>query len=238
MIQTSPADDLYSLPLDEFTAARDELSKRLRDGGDKQAAAEVKSLRKPSLPAWAVNQLARRESDSLKRLLELRDELSDVGDAKELRRLSNERRKVMSHLVECAGEILEEAGHSAAASTADAVSKTLQAGADDEDRDRLLRGVLERPLEPSGFEGLGGFEAFPTTATEEKASEGPSPAARRKAEKLSGEAEAAERAAGELATQAEEAERLASEVRERAEKAALKAERLRKRADAALGDLT
>lgn len=237
MTPTPPADDLYSLPLDEFTQARDELAGSLKSKGDQEAAAAVKALRKPSLPAWAVNQLARHEMESLHRLLELRDALADAHEAKEMRSLSAERRSVMSHLVERAEEILEESGHSAAASTIDAVSKTLQAGGSDEERDRMSRGVLDRPLEPSGFEGIGGFEAFTAGAEEEPVPARPSAAARRKAEKLAADAESAEREAGELNTEAERATRVAEQTRERAEKAATRAERLRAKADAALDEL-
>ena len=49
------ADDLYGLPLGEFTATRDALAARLKAAGDKEAAAEVKRARKPSVPAWAAN---------------------------------------------------------------------------------------------------------------------------------------------------------------------------------------
>ncbi|MDQ4143860.1 MAG: hypothetical protein M3198_09000 [Actinomycetota bacterium] len=234
MTPTPPADDLYSLPLDEFTAARDELAKRLRDEGDKEASRAVKALRKPNLPAWAINQLARREGEALGRLLALRDELAEAGDAKELRRLSSERRKTMSLLVERATEILTEAGHSSSASTTEAISQSLQAGDDEEERDRLIRGVLDRPLEPSGFEALGGFEAFASAAEGEPEPAGPSPAERHKAEDLAREAEAAEREAGELATRADEAEDLAASARDSAEKAARRAEKLRRKADEAL----
>jgi hypothetical protein len=43
-------DELYQLPLDEFTAARNALAKSTGD-------ASIKKLEKPSLSAWAVNQL-------------------------------------------------------------------------------------------------------------------------------------------------------------------------------------
>ena len=43
-------DELYQLPLDEFTAARNAAAK---DTGD----ASLKKLEKPNLAAWAVNQL-------------------------------------------------------------------------------------------------------------------------------------------------------------------------------------
>ena len=46
------ADELYALPLEEFTAARDRLAKKLREDGDKAAADGVKALKKPSVPSW------------------------------------------------------------------------------------------------------------------------------------------------------------------------------------------
>src|SRR4051812_44776528 len=56
----SGVDDLFALDPSEFTAARDRLVAELREAGDKGAAAEVKALRRPTVTAWALNQLARR----------------------------------------------------------------------------------------------------------------------------------------------------------------------------------
>ena len=68
-------DDLYGLPLDEFTPARDALAKELRQAGRRDAADEVKALRKPSVSAWAVNQAARRRPQDVKALVKAGDEL-------------------------------------------------------------------------------------------------------------------------------------------------------------------
>jgi hypothetical protein len=54
------ADDLYALPPGEFTRARDERAKGLRKEGRRDEADEVKALRKPTVAAWALNQLARQ----------------------------------------------------------------------------------------------------------------------------------------------------------------------------------
>ncbi|MDQ5822178.1 MAG: hypothetical protein M3540_12125, partial [Actinomycetota bacterium] len=62
-------DRLYGLPLDEFTKARNDLSARLKKAGATDAAAEVKALPKPSVPAWAVNQLARTRQREVRALL-------------------------------------------------------------------------------------------------------------------------------------------------------------------------
>src|SRR5207237_2555030 len=48
-------DRLYGLPLDEFTRDRDALARRIRQEGEGTLAAEIKQLRKPTLPAWVVN---------------------------------------------------------------------------------------------------------------------------------------------------------------------------------------
>src|SRR2546423_1570920 len=52
-------DALYQEPLDAFTAARNALAKSLAQAADREGAAEVKAMRKPSTAAWALNQLAR-----------------------------------------------------------------------------------------------------------------------------------------------------------------------------------
>ena len=54
------ADDLYALPLGDFTPARDARAKELK-GTD--LAAPVKALKKPSLAAWVVNLLVRRDAE-------------------------------------------------------------------------------------------------------------------------------------------------------------------------------
>ncbi len=230
-------EDLYGLPLDDFTRARDALARRLRDDGDDERAREVKSLRKPSLPAWAINRLAREDGNELRRLFALRDELATASDAQELRRLTNERRAALSHLLQRAEAILVEGGHAATAATTDAIAKTLQAGGTDEERHRIERGTLDRPLEPTGFEGLAGFEAGGAIDTEAEPAPRAGAAARRKAERLAKEADAAEREALELSREADAAQRRAQELAERASDARRRAEEKRRYADEALDSL-
>lgn len=226
-------EDLYGLPLDDFTSARDGLAARLKDAGDTDSAKAVKALRKPTLPAWTVNQLARRDQETLHRLIELRDELTDTSGPDEIRRLAGERKSATASLLRRAEEILTDGGHSAGASTLDAVAKTLQAGGSEDERVRLLQGTLDRPLSPSGFEGLGGFEAFaPETADEAPAKV--DRAAERKAEKLASKAAEAERLAADLGRRAERVRKDAEELERDAESARRKAERARKKADEAL----
>ena len=59
------ADRLYGLPFDDFIAERDATAKRLRKEGEKDAAAAVAKLPKPSQVAWVANQLGRAGAGDL-----------------------------------------------------------------------------------------------------------------------------------------------------------------------------
>ncbi|HEY2703390.1 MAG TPA: hypothetical protein VGL20_06840, partial [Candidatus Dormibacteraeota bacterium] len=72
--------ELYRGPLDEFVGARTELARRLRGDGDREAATAVAGLRKPSLGAWVVDQLAAGAPDLV------RDLLAAASDAREAQR--------------------------------------------------------------------------------------------------------------------------------------------------------
>ena len=62
-------DRLYSVPLEQFTVERDALARALRSH-DKEAAARVKSLRRPTVTAWALNRLARDSPGELAALFD------------------------------------------------------------------------------------------------------------------------------------------------------------------------
>ena len=82
-------DRLYALPLEEFTSGRDELAQRIRQEGDGALAAEIKKLRKPTLPAWVVNRLARQRALDMRRLLEAGEQLAGA-QAKAIRAQSGD----------------------------------------------------------------------------------------------------------------------------------------------------
>src|ERR1700727_3143175 len=72
------SDQLYGLPLDQFVAERGALVNALRADGDRGQAAEVAALRKPSVAAWAVNQLVRTQRRAVDDLFAAGDTLRDV----------------------------------------------------------------------------------------------------------------------------------------------------------------
>jgi len=75
MSEASAIDDLYGLPLDRFVAERTALARELRGAGRREEAGEVAALRKPSVAAWAVNQLVRTQGRAVDELFEAVDAL-------------------------------------------------------------------------------------------------------------------------------------------------------------------
>src|ERR671939_245892 len=105
------ADDLYGLALDAFVPERDALAKRLRSDGRRAEADEVKALRKPSVAAWAVNQVVRSQPKAARALWDAGDALIAAqeallegrGDAAALRAAVEAEREAVDALLEAAG---------------------------------------------------------------------------------------------------------------------------------------
>lgn len=107
------ADRLYAEPLSGFTAARDTTAKALGSGAgaDKELAARVKALKKPSVAAWAVNLLVRREADQIDQVLAVAESLraaAESMDGEELRALTRQRRQLTNALAGSARDLARE----------------------------------------------------------------------------------------------------------------------------------
>jgi hypothetical protein len=160
-------DELFGLPPEEFVAARDEVARRLRREGDAEAARRVKALRRPSLSAWAVNQLARSRQQALEGLLAAGERLRAAhqaalagGDAAELRAATRAEREAVAGLVSAALDRLREAGHPTTETTRDRIAATLHAAAASPEAADLVRhGRLTADLDPSGFGAASGAVA-------------------------------------------------------------------------------
>jgi hypothetical protein len=150
---------LYGLPLAEFTRARNDLARALRRAGEREAADEVSALPKPSISAWTVNQLARKERLQVRALLTAAEALRDAqagllggGSPDELREAAERQREVVEALLASAKEVLRSAGHAATDATLERIRETLTAVAGDEEGRRLVReGRLSKDLDPTGF---------------------------------------------------------------------------------------
>jgi hypothetical protein len=230
-------DDLYALPLDGFTQARDVVAAELRKAGKKSEASEVKKLRKPSLAAWAVNQVARAKPDAMEKLFELRQRIEDSSSAADMRAASEERTRLISELVRVAESILSEAGRATGANTVQAITQTFHAGDNEADREALLRGRITRELSPEGFGGFS-LSLDPDATDVDEAPDDPRREEKQlRAEKLAEEAKEVEAEAVRLEDEASSAERAFQRARARADVARRSADEARKHAERAGADL-
>ena len=70
--------DLFEVDPNDFVKTRDAIARELKASGDATAAADVKKLRRPSVPVWALNQVAREHADVVERLLTAAREARDA----------------------------------------------------------------------------------------------------------------------------------------------------------------
>ncbi|MEA2186201.1 MAG: hypothetical protein QOK16_1212 [Solirubrobacteraceae bacterium] len=164
-------DDLYGLALERFVPERTSLARALRADGRRDEAAAVAGARKPSVAAWAVNQLVRSQGPAVKELFDAGDALRQAqaellagrGDGGALRAARERERVAVDGLVDSARGLLTSQGHELSPATLDRVLDTLHAAAlDDSAREQVRAGRLERELRHAGL-GLGEAEAAATT---------------------------------------------------------------------------
>ncbi|MBJ7594121.1 MAG: hypothetical protein JF886_04535 [Candidatus Dormibacteraeota bacterium] len=154
--------ELYHGPLEDFIGQRAAIARSLRTH-DAVASVAVGKLRKPSVTAWAIDQVAFDEPTLITGLLaagaDARDMQQAAGDGEvsgELLRAASERvRRSVDAVAAAAGSVLERADHPTGAEALRRIRTTLQAAATGgaSERVALWRGTLDRDLEPAGFLG-------------------------------------------------------------------------------------
>jgi hypothetical protein len=159
------ADELYGLPPEEFTAARNERAKTYRSGGDRKLGAQIAALRKPSTAAWVVNQLARHRRAELDQLIELGATMREAHldlKAERLRALSDQRHRVIAALAGAGRALAAEQGHAVSETVVQEVEQTLEAALADPDAAQAVgSGHLLSALSYAGLGGGGGAVADP-----------------------------------------------------------------------------
>jgi hypothetical protein len=160
------ADELYALPLADFTPARDALVKEHK--ADKALAGSIKGLRKSSLAAWVVNLLVRRDPDQVDQVLAVGAalrEAQDNLDAAQLREFTKQRRQLTASVTTAARRMAREEGVKVTQSVADQVEATLTSAMLEPDAAKAVRsGLLVTALEATGLGDLdlSGAVALPT----------------------------------------------------------------------------
>jgi hypothetical protein len=155
-------DELYGAPPERFTARRDELARQARADGDKDLAATVHALRRPTVAAWVVNCLARQAPEAVGALVELgvrMREAQSVLSGSQMRSLSRERQQVLADLVRRSAAL---AAGPVSPSVSQEVEETLRAAVSDEDAAAAVRsGCLTHGL---SYSGLGPVDTSTATA--------------------------------------------------------------------------
>jgi hypothetical protein len=223
-VSDDPRDPLFEVPLDEFVGVRNELARRLRKEGRDEQAAEVAALRRPTVPVWVVNQLARRQRRDVDLLLDaghrLRAAQAESKPERARDAFANARdaeREAMRRLRAGAEELLAAERGTASPALVDRVLATLRAAAvSEEGRELLARGRLTEELETTGFELAASLvperKASPAKRPELEAARTELERARKREREATRRLQAAER-------RAEEAQAKLGEAREEAEEA-------------------
>jgi hypothetical protein len=153
----SEIDRLYQLPAGEFTAARNALAKTAgKNAGD------VRQLAKPSVAAWAVNQLYWKRRDDYDALVKAATDLRKIhkailaGHRADIRDATKEHDASVDRALKSTLELLRDDGHLITDATRQAIQTTLRALPANE-----APGRLTQALQPGGFEMLSGLSVAP-----------------------------------------------------------------------------
>jgi hypothetical protein len=156
-----PVDELFKLPLDQFTPARNALAAKLKKNGHPDEAAAVKALSKPPLSAWVVNQLFWHHRKAFDALMAAGEKFRQAqaaqlsGKASDLRGTLDARREALSTLATRGAALLSDAGHTAGPDTMRRVMTTLEAlSSFGTHPDAPVPGRLTADVDAPGFEAL------------------------------------------------------------------------------------
>jgi hypothetical protein len=172
-------DELFALAPEDFTAARNTLVRQLRADGHRDLAAEVATLRRPTVAAWAVNQAVRAHGAAFEDLVAAgaavrtaqRRALSGVAGG--MRSATRRRREQIERLTDLAVQVLDDHGVASAAHRGDIAATFDAASADDAAAARVRRARLAQTLPVSSdFDALEGLTVLTNVEPATAASDG------------------------------------------------------------------
>lgn len=152
---------LYRSTQEQFVSERKRLAAELKAAGDKAGAAQLGKLARPTLSAWAVNQLWWQARDVFEELLAAGERLRQGELA-----ASASHREALAALRSRASGLLSEGGHAVNDATLRRVTATLSALAATGSFAPDPPGALSADRDPPGFDALGsGFGAAPVSSS-------------------------------------------------------------------------
>ena len=214
-------DQLYGVDPDDFIPERKRLARELKDAGENASASAVATVRKPTVAAWALNQLARRQRrdvdlllDAGHRLRQAQEGVVGGADRAAFEQAEKTERDAVRHLTQQASVLLGGASSQALAQ----ISSTLRTAAvSEEGRELLARGRFTVPLEAEGFDVFGSLPSPPARAKKRQAAarkaDDELKAANARLRELEQKVRDAERDAARLKTEWQKADRAAESAR-------------------------
>jgi hypothetical protein len=151
--------ELFAVPLNEFTRARNAKAAQLKAAGHGAEAQAIRRLGRPTVSLWAANQLARLVPKQVSRFIDLvqearRKQLADPRAAAETMQAP---RTELTTLTNRAAEAVTKAGYRTSAAALRRISDTVLGAAVDRRLSEDLRhGRLTAELPAQGFEVLAG----------------------------------------------------------------------------------
>ena len=233
MAADDKTDALFQLPLDEFTSARNELAKQTGD-------ASIKKLEKPSLAAWAVNQLYWHQRKLYDELIKTSGQVRTAhkqmlaGKSADVKAVEVFHGEAMRKAKDAIRKFIEAGGNSSSDGVMTPVTETLDALPTTDPPGRLTK-----PLRRTGFEALQGVTIAAKAVTPKPEPKKPVAVAETDRERKKREADLQELAmARERLRFAEAAEREAEASVDRAKRTLDRAERTRERIEGELEQAT
>ncbi|GAB2771929.1 hypothetical protein [Amycolatopsis magusensis] len=225
----SIAAELYAGSREEFTGRRNELAAEARKAGDRDLAARIKELRKPTSAAWLTNRLVTAHPDEVEELTELGGSLRQAHRdlaSDDIRELSHRRREQINHMLGLAREVARSEGVAMSESITREIESSLEAAvAGEEAAAQLAAAQLSTALTPD----MTDMWLMAATASPPKDREKPKPKPEKKSKKAP--------VHDELAAKRAEAERRRQEERQHAEERAKRTAAERDAAERELAEL-
>jgi len=176
--------ELYTAPIASFITERNRLAAALRAAGKGDAAKEMARRRRPTVSAWAVNQLYWHERDAFDALIAAAARLRK-GDLKE----TGAYREALREAHRRAAAILRKSPHAPTDATMRRVMATLAAVAAIGGFDPDPPGALTADREPPGFEAIDPVAATTRVAKPERTTAQSEDRAKKQAEAKARQAE-------------------------------------------------
>jgi hypothetical protein len=172
---TAALDELYAAPFDRFIPLRRELALRLRGAGNVAGARRVSEAKKPTRTAWALNQVARKNSELVAAVIETRRAAAGApkaGDAGAIRAVMQRYREAIARAVGAVRSTLAADGVGLSPAQSRRVGETLQAIATDPtEREKLSTGRLTADIEVE--DPFAGIEVGPVRSHVRSPHDGP-----------------------------------------------------------------